>query len=171
MRIAIASDHEGYDSKIKLMRFLRLNKYQVRDLGTHNRQSVDYPDFAEAVGLAILNKQADRGIIICGSGVGVCIAANKLPGIRACLCHDIFSAHQGVEHDDMNVLCLGAWIVGDKMAEEITRSFLSAEFSNKPRHLRRLKKVLALTTKYLEKNNGFNSENKRGRTVPVAGLH
>lgn len=111
------------------------------DLGTDSTASVDYPDFAEKLGKAIQNGQAERGILICGSGVGACIAANKMKGIFACLCHDTYSAHQGVEHDDMNVLCLGARIIGPELAVELVRAFIGAEFSNEERHRRRVGKI------------------------------
>ena len=122
--------------------------HEIIDLGTHNTKSVDYPDYAEVVGMTILEKRADRGIVICGSGVGASVAANKLPGIRAGLCHDTYSAHQGVEHDDMNVLVLGARVVGLEMARELIRTFLGARFSGEERHKRRLKKIHILETRY-----------------------
>lgn len=114
------------------------------DLGTHSTAPVDYPDFAEAVGKAVLDGRADRGILLCGSGVGASVAANKLPGIRAAVCHDTYSGHQGVEHDNMNVLVMGARILGEALAEDIVKSFLEAHFSSEPRHLRRLEKVFRL---------------------------
>lgn len=144
MRIAIASDHAGYDLKQEIFHFLIRQGFQVSDLGTHNHQPVDYPDYAEAVGRAILRNEADRGILICGSGVGVSVAANKIPGIRAGLCHDYYSAHQGVEHDNMNILVLGAWVVSYKLAEDLVLAFLNATFSNEARHIRRLAKIQAL---------------------------
>ncbi len=114
------------------------------DLGTNSTDPVDYPDFAEAVGRAVLDGRAERGLLICGSGVGASVAANKLVGVRAGLCHDTYSAHQGVEHDDMNVLVLGARVIGTKLAEELVRVFLNANFTKEERHLRRLAKVKAL---------------------------
>jgi RpiB/LacA/LacB family sugar-phosphate isomerase len=120
---------------------------QVLDLGTHNLRPVDYPDYAEAIGAALLEDRADRGILICGSGVGASIAANKIPGIRACLCHDTYSAHQGVEHDLMNVLVLGALVVSRKLAEELIRAFLKARFDEEPRHARRVGKIDSLELK------------------------
>ncbi len=148
MKVAIASDHAGFDLKKKLKNFLRASGNSVLDLGTHSHDSVDYPDYAEAVGLTILNKRASRGILICGSGVGASIAANKIPGIRAGLCHDTYSAHQGVEHDDMNVLAIGARVVSDKLAEELVSAFLRARFQREPRYVRRREKVAALEKKY-----------------------
>lgn len=150
MRVAIASDHAGFDLKHYLIKFLRANAFHVEDLGTHSKRPVDYPDYAEAVGLAIREGRADRGVLICGSGVGASIAANKIPGIRAGLCHDTYSAHQGVEHDNMNVLTLGAWVISMKLGEELAQAFLHAKFLNDPRHVRRLKKVMALAKKYSE---------------------
>lgn len=112
------------------------------DCGTESNCSVDYPDYARKVGETIIAGQADRGILVCGSGVGVSVAANKIPGIRAAICHDTYSAHQGVEHDSMNVLCIGARIVGEEVATELVKAFMSAEFSSDERHVRRLNKVL-----------------------------
>src|SRR5204863_10176090 len=120
------------------------SEHTVVDLGTHNEDPVDYPDYAEAVGRAVLAGDADRGILICGSGVGASVAANMLPGIRAGLCHDTYSAHQGVEHDDMNVLCLGAKVVGSALALELVGAFVSASFDHVERHQRRLDKVLKM---------------------------
>lgn len=142
MKISIASDHAGYNLKKTLIDFLKDRGYEVRDLGTDNPQtSVDYPDFALKVAEDILNGKAEKGILICGSGIGASIAANKVKGIRAGVCHDTYSAHQGVEHDDMNILCLGSRIIGDELAKEIVISFLNATFSFQPRHMRRLEKV------------------------------
>jgi len=146
MKIAIGSDHAGFRLKTKIISFLKEKGFEVIDVGTNNENiSVDYPDFAKKVALKIINKESDRGIIICGSGVGASIAANKIKGIRAAVCHDTYSAHQGVEHDDMNVLCIGGRIIGEELAKEIVISFLNARFSNEERHIRRLNKV-----KYLE---------------------
>lgn len=151
MRIAIASDHAGFDLKQKMIKFLRaMGGYALEDLGTYGRRPVDYPDYAEAVGLAIQQGRAERGILLCGSGVGASMAANKIPGVRAALCHDIYSAHQGVEHDNMNVIAMGAWVVSEKLSEDLLQAFLRAKFSNEPRHVRRLRKVTALTEKYCE---------------------
>ena len=144
MRVAIASDHAGFPLKEAMTTFLVAEGCQSIDLGTRNAEPVDYPDYAEAVGAAVRGGGADRGIIICGSGVGASMAANKIPGVRAGLCHDTYSAHQGVEHDDMNVLCLGARVIGQELAHELVRAFLAARFSNEERHKRRLEKVLAM---------------------------
>lgn len=142
MKVAIASDHAGYPLKASLAEYLRTLGHDVADLGTDSPdKSVDYPDFAEKASRAVLSGAARRGIVVCGSGVGACVAANKLKGIRAGLCHDTYSAHQGVEHDDMNVLCLGSRIIGQALAFEIAAAFAAARFSNEDRHNRRLKKI------------------------------
>ena len=148
MQIVIASDHAGYALKQELVSYLRDLKYDVKDLGTHSEDSVDYPDYAEAVGSAISKGKADRGIAICGSGVGVSVAANKIPGVRAAVCHDMYSAHRGVEHDDMNVLVLGPRVIGVALAKDLAATFLKAKFFKEPRHGRRLKKVIDLENKY-----------------------
>lgn len=148
MRIAIGSDHAGFELKQHLLPVVGAAGHTVLDVGTCNVDPVDYPDFAEAVGKALLEKKADRGILICGSGVGASVAANKLTGIRAGLCHDTYSAHQGVEHDDMNVLVLGSRVIGHALAEELVRAYLGASFTNEERHVRRLNKVKALEQKY-----------------------
>jgi RpiB/LacA/LacB family sugar-phosphate isomerase len=147
MRVVTGSDHAGFELKEKLIGEVRRLQHEVIDVGTHNTDPVDYPDFAEAVGRALIAGQAERGILICGSGVGASVAANKLPGIRAGLCHDTYSAHQGVEHDEMNVLVLGARVIGVEMAKELVRAFLNAQFTGEERHVRRLAKVRALETK------------------------
>ena len=145
MKIAIACDHGGFGLKEPLARVLESQGCEVLDLGAHRLdQDDDYPDFARYVGQAIQHGQANRGVLICGSGVGACVAANKMNGIRAGVCHDAYSARQGVEHDDMNVLCLGARIVGDELARELARSFAGAVFSGDERHLRRLEMVKAI---------------------------
>ncbi|NLH39553.1 MAG: ribose 5-phosphate isomerase B [Elusimicrobia bacterium] len=142
MKVAIGSDHAGYELKKTIIKFLTDKKIETIDVGTDRSDiSVDYPDFAQKVSEKILNSDAIRGIIICGSGIGASIAANKIKGIRAGVCHDTYSAHQGVEHDDMNVLCLGSRIVGEELAKEIVVSFLNAKFSNEERHIRRLNKI------------------------------
>jgi RpiB/LacA/LacB family sugar-phosphate isomerase len=149
MIIAIGADHAGFALKQEVGDYLRRLGQSVIDLGTDNATSpVDYPDYAEAVALAVLEKRCDRGIVICGSGVGASVAANKLPGIRAGLCHDTYSAHQGVEHDEMNVLVLGARIIGTELARELVHAFIGAEFSGDERHQRRLAKVRALEDRY-----------------------
>jgi ribose 5-phosphate isomerase B len=152
MNIAIGADHGGFQLKAILADYMRQLGHVVIDMGTHSPEAVDYPDFAKAVALAILDKKAERGIVVCGSGVGACVAANKFPGIRAAICHDTFSAHQGVEDDDMNVLCLGARIVGPELAKEIVRTFLSASFSQAERHVRRLGKVNAIEKEHMRKS-------------------
>jgi len=145
MKIAIGSDHAGFILKTKIISFLKNNGFDIIDVGTNNSEtSVDYPDFAKEVSLKIVKGEAEKGIIICGSGVGASIAANKIKGIRAAICHDTYSAHQGVEHDDMNVLCLGGRIIGEELAKEIVLSFLKAKFSNEKRHIRRLNKIKKL---------------------------
>ena len=141
MRIALSADHAGYLLKQELAAKLTQQGHEVDDLGTHSSAPVDYPDSAEAVASALRDKQADRGIIVCGSGAGVSIAASKFPGIRAAVCHDTYTAHQAVEHDDMNVLCLGSRVVGPALALEIANAFLAATFSAEDRHQRRLNKV------------------------------
>ena len=151
MRIAIGSDHAGFELKQEVGAYLRQLGYDVLDLGTHSTAPVDYPDFAEAVGLAVTDGKGDRGILICGSGVGASVAANKIPGIRAAVCHDTYSAHQGVEHDDMNVLVLGGRIIGVEMARELVRAFVNARFTEEERHVRRLKKVKAIEQRYSRK--------------------
>lgn len=148
MRVVIGSDHAGFELKQHLIDYLSELGHHIIDVGTHSGDSVDYPDFAEAVAMALLEGRADRGLLICGSGVGASVAANKLPGIRAGLCHDTYSAHQGVEHDDMNVLVMGARVIGPALARELVHAFLSAEFLGEERHRRRLDKVRALEARY-----------------------
>jgi RpiB/LacA/LacB family sugar-phosphate isomerase len=144
MRIAIASDHAGFKFKQDLVKYLGELGHTAVDLGTNSEDPVDYPDYAAAIGHAVLEGAAERGVLICGSGVGASAAANKLKGIRAGLCHDTYSAHQGVEHDDMNVLVLGARVIGPALARELAAAFLKATFSGEERHVRRLNKVKAL---------------------------
>ena len=141
MKIAIAADHGGFPLKQILIETVRAAGHEPLDLGTHSTESVDYPDYAKKIGKAILSGQAERGILLCGSGVGACIAANKIPGIYAGICHDTYSAHQGVEHDAMNVLCLGARIIGPEVAKELVEAFISAHFTAEERHVRRVGKV------------------------------
>lgn len=147
MRVAVASDHAGFQYKRVLVEDLRRFGYRVLDLGTHSEEAVDYPDSAEAVAEAILQKKADRGLLICGSAVGVSVAANKFPGIRAGVCHDTYSAGQAVEHDDANVLCLGQRVIGLELARRIVAAFFEARFSRAARHRRRLKKLRAIEEK------------------------
>lgn len=145
MKIAIAADHGGFPLKAELIDVLREAGHTPIDLGAHEYLPTDdYPDYAEAVGRAIQSGEAERGIVLCGSGVGACIAANKMIGIRAGVCHDTYSAHQGVEHDDMNVLCLGARIVGAELARELVLAFVNARFKTGEKYQRRLNKVLKI---------------------------
>ncbi len=148
MRIVVGSDHAGYILKQEVGEALRQAGHEVLDVGTSSTAPVDYPDSAEAVGKAVMDGRAERGVLICGSGVGASVAASKLPGIRAAVCHDTYSAHQGVEHDDMNVLVLGGRIIGPALAIELVRAFVAARFSGEERHVRRLAKVKALETRY-----------------------
>ena len=144
MKVALASDHAGFSLKEELKSKLQKRRFVVLDLGAHSTAPSDYPDFAEALGKAILSGSAERGILICGSGVGASVAANKIQGIRAGLCHDTYSAHQGVEHDDINVLVLGARVIGSALAEELVMTFLQARFTHEARHVRRVAKVLRM---------------------------
>jgi ribose 5-phosphate isomerase B len=141
MKIALAADHAGFEMKRDLAGKLARDGHEVLDLGTHSSAAVDYPDYAEAVAGVLRDGQVQRGIIVCGSGAGVSIAANKFPGVRAAVVHDVYTAHQAVEHDDMNVLCLGARVIGANLAREIVDAFLGALFSGEERHLRRLAKI------------------------------
>lgn len=148
MRLALGADHAGFDLKESVKAHLSRQGHEVLDLGVHDRTPSDYPDAAEAVAGALLQGRVERGIIVCGSGVGVSIAANKIPGIRAGLSGDHYSAHQGVEHDDMNVLCLAARVIGSEMAFELVDAFTAARFTGEERHVRRLGKILAIERKY-----------------------
>lgn len=149
MHIAIAADHAGYLLKDELSAHLARDGHTVLDLGTHSSAPVDYPDSAAAVAQALIEGRAERGLVVCGSGAGVSIAANKFPRIRAAVCHDTYTAHQAVEHDDLNVLCLGARVVGPALAWEIAATFVAASFSGELRHRRRLDKVLAIEAAHL----------------------
>ncbi|HVR62779.1 MAG TPA: ribose 5-phosphate isomerase B [Polyangia bacterium] len=144
MKIVIGSDHAGFYLKQELAKTIGAAGHQVVDVGTTSTAPVDYPDFAEAVSRAILDGRAERGVLICGSGVGASVAANKITGIRAAVCHDCYSARQGVEHDDMNVLVLGSRVIGPELAHELVRAYLGAAFTHEERHVRRLAKVKAL---------------------------
>ncbi len=145
MKLAIGADHAGFPLKEYLIKYLRERGHEPVDVGTDSEQPVDYPDFAAAVAQKVISGEAERGIVVCGSGVGASIAANKIPGIYAALCHDTYSGHQGVEHDNMNVLCLGCRVVGPALAVEIVDAFLGAHFqTNEERHVRRHRKVLAI---------------------------
>jgi RpiB/LacA/LacB family sugar-phosphate isomerase len=148
MRIVIGSDHAGFPLKEGLTAYIRQLGHEVVDVGTHSTEPVDYPDYAEALSQTLLDGQAERGVLICGSGVGASVAANKLPGIRAGLCHDTYSAHQGVEHDDMNVLVLGGRVIGPELANELVKAYLGATFTGEERHRRRLQKIHALEARY-----------------------
>ncbi|MBI2189161.1 MAG: ribose 5-phosphate isomerase B [Acidobacteria bacterium] len=149
MRIALAADHAGFELKRELAAALRHGGHEVLDLGTHTTEPVDYPDSAAAVAAALREGRADRGLIVCGSGAGVSIAANKFPGVRAAVCHDTYTARQAVEHDDMNVLCLGARVIGPALACDLTSAFLGATFSGEERHRRRLQKILAIEAQFV----------------------
>lgn len=150
MRTAIGSDHAGFSMKQEIVTYLKELGHEVVDVGAHAPNPADdYPDYAEAVAEVLVKSQAQRGVLICGSGVGVSIAANKVPGIRAAVCHDTYSAHQGVEHDDMNVLVMGARIIGTELAREIVRAFLGATFTGEERHRRRLQKVKAIEARHM----------------------
>jgi ribose 5-phosphate isomerase B len=148
MRITIGSDHAGFELKQVLVGYLRQHGHEIQDAGTNGTAAVDYPDFAEAVALSLLRGECERGILICGSGVGAAVAANKVPGIRAGQCHDTYSAHQGVEHDDVNVLVLGARVIGVELAKELCTAFLQAKFTAEERHQRRLAKTLSIEQRY-----------------------
>ena len=148
MRICVGSDHAGFLLKEIIRKFLADLGHEVADVGTHSTDPVDYPDYAEKVVNSVLDGQSERGVLICGSGVGASVAANKIPGARAGLCHDTYSAHQGVEHDHMNVLVLGGRVIGEEMARELVRAFVNAECSHEERHLRRLAKVAAIEKRY-----------------------
>jgi RpiB/LacA/LacB family sugar-phosphate isomerase len=148
MKVVVGSDHAGFDLKQDVAAMLRKEGHDVLDVGTDTTAAVDYPDFAEKVSLAVRDGKAERGVLICGSGVGASVAANKIPGIRAGLCHDYYSAHQGVEHDDMNVLVLGGRIIGPAPAHELVRAFVGAKYTGEERHARRLEKVKAIEARY-----------------------
>lgn len=150
MKLALGADHAGFPLKEEIRGYLERLGHEVIDLGAYNTEPSDYPDFADAVGRTLIAGRAERGILICGSGVGVNVAANKMPGIRACMCHDTYSAHQGVEHDDMNVLVLGARIIGSALAFDLVSSFLNANFQkHEERFVRRLNKVKAIEARFM----------------------
>jgi ribose 5-phosphate isomerase B len=151
MNLVIGSDHAGLDLKKTLIGHLESGGHRIADLGTYTTDSVDYPDYAEKVGRSILRGEAEKGILICGSGVGASVAANKLPGIRAGLCHDVYSAHQGVEHDDMNVLVLGGRVIGPSTAIELVNAYVAAKYTAEERHARRLAKVHLLEERFCDK--------------------
>jgi ribose 5-phosphate isomerase B len=149
MRVTLGADHAGFEMKQDLLAALSARGHEVVDVGTHSTAPVDYPDYAQAVITAMQEGRSDRGVLVCGSGAGVSIAANKFPGVRASVCHDGYTAHQAVEHDDMNVLCLGARVVGINVAREIVEAFLGATFSAEDRHQRRVNQVKAIEARYL----------------------
>lgn len=148
MKIAIGSDHAGFELKKVLIDHLQKNGHELLDVGTDSTAPVDYPDYAEAVARGVLQGGSERGILICGSGVGASVAANKVPGIRAGLCHDGYSAHQGVEHDNINVLVLGSRVIGPELAKDLCITFINARFTNEERHRRRLEKVHLIEQRY-----------------------
>jgi ribose 5-phosphate isomerase B len=148
MKVGLGADHAGYELKERIKAHLTGQGIELVDLGVHDTTPSDYPDIAEAIGEALIGGRIERGILVCGSGVGVSVAANKIPGIRAGLCGDHYSAHQGVEHDNMNVLCLASRVIGEQIALELVDAFASARFSGEERHVRRLKKVLEIERKY-----------------------
>ena len=153
MRIAVGADHAGYPLKVEVVRFLEEQGHEVTDLGTHSTDPVDFPVYARQVGQAVQLGEADRGVLVCGSGVGACVAANKLRGIRAALCHDTYTAHQGVEHDDVNVLCLGGRVVGPALAYDIVRSWLTARYIGTGRHKRRVDQILEIERSETERKD------------------
>lgn len=157
MRVAVAADHAGYALKERLRAHLVARGHAVIDLGAQDATPSDYPDHAEAAGVALRDGRAERAILVCGSGVGAAAAANKIPGIRAGMCHDHYSAHQGVEHDDMNVLALGALVIGEALALELTDAFLAARFDGEERHARRLAKLEALEARFARGPGGGGS--------------
>ena len=144
MRIAVGCDHAGFALKQDVLRLLADLGHEIRDVGAFDATASDYPDYSKKVGLEVASGRCERGILVCGSGVGASVAANKVPGVRAALCHDTFSGRQGVEDDDLNVVCLGARVIGPALAAEVVRVFLAARFSGAERHLRRLNKVKAI---------------------------
>ncbi|MEC8556941.1 MAG: ribose 5-phosphate isomerase B [Planctomycetota bacterium] len=149
LRIAIGGDHAGFSTKATLAELLQKQGLTIIDCGAKSEEPCDFPDFAEKVAIELLSGNVERGILVCGSGVGVSVAANKIPGIRASLCHDSYSSRQGVEHDDMNVLCIGARVIGIELAQEVVRSFLSATYAPQPRHQKRVDKILEIERKAL----------------------
>jgi ribose 5-phosphate isomerase B len=150
MRIAMGADHAGFELKRDLAATLAQQGHEILDVGTHSNAPVDYPDIAESVATALRNGQVDRGIIVCGSGAGVSVAASKFPGVRAAVCHDTYTARQAVEHDDLNVMCLGARVIGPALARALVDAFLAATFTAEDRHLRRLAKIDAIESKFTD---------------------
>jgi ribose 5-phosphate isomerase B len=148
MRIAVGADHAGYEMKRDLAAAMAQQGHEILDVGTHSSAAVDYPDIAEAVATALRNGQVDRGVIVCGSGAGVAVAASKFPGVRAAVCHDAYTARQAVEHDDLNVMCLGARVIGPALARTLVDAFIAATFSAEERHMRRLAKIDAIESRF-----------------------
>jgi ribose 5-phosphate isomerase B len=154
VKVAVACDHAGFPLKETVLEAVRAAGHEIVDLGTDSTAPVDYPDMAEKAGRAIQRQEAERGIVLCGSGVGAALAANKMIGVRAGVCHDTYSAHQCVEHDDVNVLALGARVIGPDVAVEIVRAFLAAKFTGEERHLRRVNKILAIERSETSRKQG-----------------
>jgi ribose 5-phosphate isomerase B len=148
MRIAVGADHAGFEMKRDLAAVMAQQGHEILDVGTYSTAPVDYPDIAEAIATALRNGQVDRGVIVCGSGAGVSVAANKFPGVRAAVCHDSYTARQAVEHDDLNVMCLGARVIGPALARTLVDAFLNATFTAEDRHLRRLAKIDTIESKF-----------------------
>jgi RpiB/LacA/LacB family sugar-phosphate isomerase len=163
MQVAVGADHAGFDLKQLIAAHLAHLGHAVEDLGTGGHEAVDYPDFSREVALAVREKRAERGVLICGSGVGASVAANKVPGVRAGLCHDCYSARQGVEHDDMNVLVLGARVIGTELAKDLVSAFMSASFSGAERHRRRLAKVRTLEEEFAPGGTGGEAPQRERR--------
>ena len=153
MKVAVAADHGGFPLKNLVIEIVQEAGHQAIDMGTFSPESVDYADYSEKAGNALQSGEVDRAVLLCGSGVGVCIAANKMQGVYAAVCHDTYTAHQGVEHDHMNAVCIGARVVGPELVKEIVKSFLSAQFSEDPRFLRRIEKVKRLEDRFLSSRN------------------
>jgi len=150
MKVVVGSDHAGYQLKMAMGEYLRSLGHEVLDVGAYDEKASDYPDFAEKVGRAVLDGKSERGVLICGSGVGASVAANKLRGIRAGMCHDTYSAHQGVEHDNINILVLGSRVIGVALAQDLVKAFMGAKFTNEERHVRRLGKVKVMEDKFCD---------------------
>jgi len=150
MKVVVGSDHAGYQLKVAMGEFLRSLGHEVLDVGAFDEKASDYPDFAEKVGRAVLDGKSERGVLICGSGVGASVAANKLRGIRAGMCHDTYSAHQGVEHDNINILVLGSRVIGVALAQDLVKAFMGAKFTNEERHVRRLGKVKIMEDRFCD---------------------
>ncbi|MDB4976277.1 MAG: sugar-phosphate isomerase, RpiB/LacA/LacB family [Myxococcaceae bacterium] len=158
MKVSVAADHAGFMLKAQVLDAVQAAGHEALDLGTHSTDPVDYPDFARVLGEHLRAGLSERGVLLCGSGVGISIAANKLPGVRAAICHDTYSAHQGVEHDAMNVLVLGTRVIGSALASELVQAFLGASFSTEERHRRRFAKVLQLESEF---GSSYAAEQKR----------